>query len=513
MIIEDQEEVEAFLSRPEALGQRGGEVRLVQTHISSIFIGRDRVLKLKRAVRFPVLDFSSVKLRKRYCEAEVAINRRTAPSVYRGVCAVTREADGSLALDGEGDAVDWVVDMNRFDEDGLLDRLAQRGALDRHLMADLAQSIADFHGAAEVIPDNGGKAGLGRHILGNEKTFAECPEGVFDPVKIAALEEKTRSWLDRCGPVLEARRRLGKVRRCHGDLHLRNIVMLEGRPALFDAIEFWDAIAEIDTFFDLAFLLMDLDHRGLRRHACLLMNGYLDLTADGSGLEALPLFLSVRAAIRAHVSATTAGTIEDGQETASLIEEARGYLEKALSYLEPPAPRLVAVGGLSGSGKSRMGRELAPSFGATPGARVVRTDVIRKRLCGVHPLTRLSQDGYSPEMTEQTYRVFSEGALNILKAGHSVIADAVFARPDQRDAIERVAQEAGVPFNGLWLEAPPGVMKQRANARRGNASDADAGVVAMQLGYDLGEIRWNRVDSSGPREDTLRKGLILLGIG
>lgn len=513
MIVEDQGEVEAFLSRPEAFGMEAGTaVERVQTHISSIFLCNDRVLKLKRAVKFPVLDFSTSELRKRFCEAEVTINRRTAPGLYRGVLPVTREVGGALALDGAGEAVDWVVDMVRFDEEAVLDRMAQRGELDRHLMSDLAESIARFHKGAEVILDGGGKAGLNRHIESNVHTFAECPAGTFDPGKLARLTEETQVWLDRVGPSLEARRRLGKVRRCHGDLHLRNIVLLDGVPTLFDAIEFWDAIAEIDTAFDLAFLIMDLDHRDMCRHASILMNAYLDLTADGSALEALPLFLSVRAAIRAHVSATTAGTIVDRAAADKLSSEARGYLDKALAYLDPPKPRLVAVGGLSGSGKSHMGRELAPYLGAVPGARVVRTDVIRKRLAGVHPLTKLSQEAYSPEMSAQTYRVFCEGALNILRAGHSVIADAVFSKPEEREAIARVAEEADVPFTGLWLEAPPEVMEDRVNKRQGNASDADVRVVRMQLDYDLGDIVWHRVDSSGPREDTLRKGRDLVGL-
>ena len=512
MIVEDQGEVEAFLLRPDTFGREGGEVRLVQTHISSVFLCGDRVLKLKRAVRFPVLDFSSSDRRRRFCEAEVRVNRRTAPRLYRGVLAITRETDGSLALDGNGEPVDWVVDMNRFDEDGLLDRVAMAGGLDRSLTVALAEEIARFHGDAAVIPDNGGTQGLNRHIVGNEKTFTECPVGTFEPAKLDRLTEATRSWLARVGPLLDARKAGGRVRHCHGDLHLRNIVLLDGRPALFDAIEFWDAIAEIDTFFDLAFLIMDLDHRDLRRQASMLMNTYLDRTADDSGLGALPLFLSVRAAIRAHVNATTAGTIEDRQAVDALVAEARTYLDKALAYLDPPSPRLVAVGGLSGSGKSRLGREVAPFLGAVPGARVVRTDVIRKRLAGVHPLTRLPPSGYTAEMTERTYAAFYDNIRTVLAAGHTVVADAVFARPDQRTAVARIAEDLGLPFPGLWLEAPTEVMMARAAGRKANASDADADVVRMQLDFDLGDITWNRLDSSGPREETLKEGRRVLGL-
>lgn len=513
MIVEDQSEVIEFLSRPEAFGVREWRVERIDTHISSIFLLSDRVLKLKRAVRYPYLDFSSVERRRRFCEAEVAVNRRGAPMLYKGVLPVMRRPDGGLALGGEGEVLDWVVEMVRFDEAGLLDKVAMRGGLDHGLVNDLAEAVARFHLEAEPRPGRGGQMGLLNVLEGNREAFAQLPEGLLEAPRLQALQEGSLAWLDRAGPLLEARRRLGKVRHCHGDLHLRNVCLVEGKPVLFDAIEFNDAFADIDVFFDLAFLVMDLDHRGLRGLACALMNGYLDATGDGSGLGALPLFLSARAAIRAHVSATAVDTVADIAEAIGLRSEARSYLEAALAYLSPPPARLVAVGGLSGSGKSRLGRELAPCLGAAPGARVLRTDIIRKRLLGAAPLKKLPKWGYAQDVTAQTYQVFYEAARITLKAGHSVVADAVFARPEQRAAIARVAQEAGVPFQGLWLEAPPEVMLERVEKRVGNASDADAEVVLMQRSLDLGPIDWARVDSGGPREQTLSQGFELLGLG
>jgi aminoglycoside phosphotransferase family enzyme/predicted kinase len=513
MIVEDQGEVLEFLSRPEAFGRRDWRVERIDTHISSIFLLGERALKLKRAVRYPYLDFSTKELRRRYCEAEVAVNRRTAPAIYKGVLPVVRRPDGSLSVGGEGEVLDWVVDMARFDENGLLDRVALRGGLTPRLMTDLAEAVAVFHGAAEERLDRGGKAGLQGVLAGNAAAFAELPPGILDAGRVKCLIEASVQALEHLGPLLEARRRLGRVRHCHGDLHLRNVCLVEDRPVLFDAIEFNEAFSDIDTFYDLAFLLMDLDHRRLRRLASFLMNAYLDASGDGSGLGALPLFLSARAAIRAHVSATAVGTVSDIAEVARLRGEARAYLDAALAYLSPPPPRLVAVGGLSGSGKSRLGRELAPHLGAAPGARVLRTDVIRKRMLGAHPLKKLPKWGYAPDITRQTYQVFYEAARATLKSGHSVVADAVFAGPEQREAIERVASEVGVPFQGLWLEAAPEIMTERVEKRVGNASDADAAVVVMQQDYDLGEISWPRVDSGGAREHTLSQGLDILGLG
>lgn len=260
------------------------------------------------------------------------------------------------------------------------------------------------------------------------------------------------------------RRDGGFVRQCHGDLHLRNILLSDGRPILFDAIEFNEALASIDVMYDLAFLLMDLEHRDLRGLANVVINAYLDATADEGGVALLPLFLSVRAAVRAHVSAANARRAPVLGEREVLIREARAYLDMALGYLAPEPARLDAIGGLSGTGKSRAARELAPLLGPAPVARILRTDVIR-RLGGVDIHERLGQHGYAPAMTERTYGRLFQLSERALAAGQAVVADAGFAGPDQRDAIASVARNAGVPFRGLWLEASPDVMARRVGER------------------------------------------------
>ncbi len=511
MIVEDQSEVVALLSRPETFGAGVDTVDRVETHVSLVFMGGDRVLKLKRAVKLPYLDFSTAGLRRGACEAEVAINRRTAPHLYRGVVAVTREAGDGLALSGTGPAVDWLVDMARFDEDTLFDRLARRGALDRTLMEDLADAIASFHGEAEPRPDRGGAAATAAIIANNAQCFAQCADGILDDDAVVRLNAGAAAAVARLAPALDRRREALRVRHCHGDLHLRNIFLDAGRPTLFDAIEFDPALADIDVAYDLAFLLMDLDHRGLRDLANVVLNRYLDLTADGGGLEVLPLFLSMRAAIRCHVDATAAG-IGDRDEAAALAAEAAAYLEKGLAYLAPPPPRLVAIGGLSGSGKSRLARVVAPDLGAAPGARIARSDVLRKRLAGVGSETRLGAEGYTPEMTERTYAAVYDEVRESLAAGHAVVADAVFARPEERDAIAAVADAAGVPFAGLWLEAPAAAMETRIRERRRNASDATPEVMRRQLDYDVGEMTWTRIDSGGSREATVAAAREALGL-
>lgn len=509
MIIDDQQDIIAFLSNPETWG--GDPVERIETHISLIFLAGERAYKLKRAVRFAYLDFSTPQFRQAACEAEVSINRLTAPTIYRRVVAITRSADGSLSLDGDGEPVDWLVEMTRFGQEEIFDHLAREGRLDRRLMEDLAGEISRFHEGAEVNSRHGGHDGMSSIIEGNTKTFAEVGPGILDMDKVALFDTEARRLLDLTRALLDRRRETGSVRRCHGDLHLRNIVLLDGHPTLFDAIEFNSSLSHIDVLYDLAFLLMDLEHQNLKPLANVVLNRYQDMRDDNEGLAVLPLFMSVRASIRSHVAAASVVGISPSADSGTLAADARSYLDMALDYLSPPRPRLIAVGGLSGSGKSRLARELAPFLGMAAGARVVRSDVTRKKLAGVDPLTRLGQDGYSTEMTERTYRAVYDQSRAALSAGHSVIADAVFSRPDERRAIAGVASEAGVPFQGLWLEAPLEIMRERVSSRKRNASDADLEVVRRQGDYDLGTIDWDRIDSSGAREETVARGRTLIG--
>jgi len=265
--------------------------------------------------------------------------------------------------------------------------------------------------------------------------------------------------------------------------------------------------------YDLAFLLMDLDFRGHRRLASMLLNRYLDVgdeTVDA--FRVLPIFLTMRAQIRAHVGAAIAAAQDDAAARDREMATARAYLDLAGRYLQPSPPRLVAVGGLSGSGKSRLAREIAPYLGRAPGARVVRTDVVRKRCAGVHPNEPLGPDGYTADMTARTYAAFADEAGAALAAGQSVVMDAVFAKPAQRGDAQAVAEAAEVPFTGLWVDAPEAVRVSRVETRTRNVSDATAAVARQQSGYELGAIDWDTVDSSGAKEETVAGALAVLGI-
>ncbi len=498
MIAEDQSSVIAFLDSSATHG--GAAVERIDTHASIVFLAGDRAWKLKRAVRYDYLDYSTADRRRTMCEAEVRINRRTAPALYRGVTAVTRQADGWLTIGGAGTPVDWLVEMARFDQSALLDRLAEAGLLPVHVMAPLADAIATFHRAAEGRETHGGWDAMRRVIEGNAAGLRDEGAGILDPLRCSRLINRMRFTLDCSGMLLDQRRDDGLVRHCHGDLHLRNIVLLDGRPTLFDAIEFNDDIASIDVLYDLAFLLMDLWRQGLPRHANVLWNRYLTDTGDLDGLRLMPVFLSCRAAVMAKTTATGANLHHDPDRRLELQARANECLAIAEAALEPPAPRLIAIGGLSGSGKSTLSMDLAPWIGAAPGAIVIRSDEIRKKLCGVQPLDRLGPEGYTDEVSRRVYATLMEQADKVVRGGYTAIADAVFAESGHRDAIQHVAAAAGVPFVGLWLEAPEGVLISRVEGRALDVSDADADVIRRQLRYRLDSLRWHRVDASGTRE-------------
>ena len=477
-------------------GAGDAEPQTVTTHISLLLLGREKVLKLKRPVQLPYVDFSTPQLRLAACKRELELNRRTAPQLYETVRRVTRAANGSLALDGAGELVDAAVVMRRFEESALLDRQAEEGTLTAPLMARLAANIAAFHRDLPIEEHCHGAARM-EGVLGvNEAALATTE--VFGGEATEGFNRRFRDELARLAPLLDRRAREGRIRRCHGDLHLRNICVVDREPVLFDCLEFDEELGTTDVLYDLAFLLMDLWHRGLEDFANLVMNRYLDATCDEGGLPAMPFFMAVRAAVRAHVTATRAD--EAGPGAADLREEARSYFDLALDLVRPRTPLFVAVGGLSGSGKSTVAAGIAARIGPRPGARAISSDRLRKKLFQVAPETRLAIEAYRPEVTETVYHDLAAGSAHVLGLGHAVVADATFERPSHREAIAAVARGAGVAFLGLWLDVPAEELLRRVAARRGDPSDATADVVRRQLGGDHGRIGWTVVPGGGEPE-------------
>ena len=494
---DNQREIIAFLGRPSSYGPRVERVERIETHVSLVFLAGDRAYKLKRAVKLPYLDFSSADQRREACAAELALNRRTAPSLYLNLHRIGRDLAGKIGFVGDGPALDWVVVMRRFDQASLFDALARNGKLDGRLMDVLADHVAQFHEAAEQRPARGGTAALSEIANTNHQVLAAVPDDVFPRERVEGILDRWQEALAATTGLLEARQAAGKVRRCHGDLHLRNICLVDGKPTLFDCLEFSDALASIDILYDLAFLLMDLEHRGLGHLANQMLNRYLDRSGEDDGLEAMPLFLSLRAGIRAHVTATALRRAANGDEKEEMAEEARGYLDFAHRVLDPRPCRLIAIGGLSGSGKSTLAASLAPELGRRPGARVLRSDVTRKLALGAAPETRLPVAAYTPEITRRVYDTLQEKAATTLVAGYTAIVDAVSLAPTERQSFVEIARKAAVPFTGLWLEAGVEAMERRLRTRRDDASDATAEVLAQQLRQDRGPMDWVPIDAGG----------------
>ncbi|MDB5571824.1 MAG: aminoglycoside phosphotransferase [Hyphomicrobiales bacterium] len=490
-----QHETIAFLNA--ICAQAGDESPPVSTHISRIFFAGDTVYKLKRAVRTPYLDYSSPELRLKACEQELRLNRRTAPALYRAVRRIARR-DAGLSLDGEGALVDAVVEMGRFDEDCLLDRMAQAGALTPAHMEALAGEIASLHAGAQTSAQHGGAQGAAAVLALNEAALAQT--FLAHEAGADALRGALRATLAKYAGLLDARRAAGKVRRCHGDLTLRNICLIDGAPTPFDCLEFDEALATTDVLYDVAFPVMDLLHRRNGDLANALFNRYLDRADEIDGLPLMPLFIAMRAVVRAHVTAAMAQDA-NGDARASLEDEARAYLELARAAMQEAKPRLVGVGGLSGSGKSTLAGALAPLIPPMPGARVLSSDRVRKRLHGAGMLQRLPPEAYAPQMSERVYASVREEAGRCLDAGWPVVADAVFDREADRLALEAVASQRRAPFAGYWLDAPAGILESRVAARVNDPSDANVAVLQAQAAR-LREARepmgWTSLDAALP---------------
>ena len=477
-------------------------VKRIDTQGAVVFLAGDAAYKVRRSIRLPFLDYSTLEKRRAASEAEVAFNRESAPGIYIGAVPIARQ-DGALAFGGPGEVVEWATQMRRFDETATLDKFSERGDLPPDLIAKLARAIHAMHERAARRDGEAAIRSLESYLDQNEAAFAARPD-LFDPKCAADLNRLSRAALAAQRPLLLSRGAQGYVRRCHGDLHLRNIVEIDGEPVPFDAIEFDEAIATGDILYDLAFAIMDLWERDLRSSANRLLNGYLAASDEEnySGLAALPSFLSLRAAIRAKVEA---GNLEHltGEARERARESSRRYFRFALAFLEPAQPFLVSVGGLSGTGKSALAAVLAPDLGRAPGAVWLRSDVERKHLFGVEETTRLPDAAYSETAGRETYARLTRKAALALKAGHSAIVDAVQSRAPERQAISSLAGELGAAFAGLWLEAPLEARRTRVEHREADASDADARVVVAQRADPLTETGWTALDASGDLSSTL----------
>ena len=493
---DEEREICAFLRDPATYAAGDQQVEVVETHIARVFLVGDDAYKLRKRVHLRFVDFSTLHARHAAAVREMEINRPHAPNIYLGLVPIVRAEDGRFQLGGRGEIVEWAVHMRRFPQEAVLARREERGRLSENLAKALADMVARYHQDSPIA-----------EAVSGERIMAAVVDQLSSALSYGYAEVAQRlvAAFERIGPLLTERGNAGCVRRCHGDLHLGNIVLIDNHPVPFDALEFSEALATIDVLYDLAFLLMDLDARGDRHAANVVFNAYTAFEPIGGeieGMACLPLFLACRAGVRAVVAMARSEQLEPHAQTELRAEIRRNAL-LARAYLSPPPPQLIAIGGLSGTGKSTLAAQIAPHVGSAPGALHVRSDVERKRLFGVPETQRLDRQHYRIGTAQRVYSIVEDKAKRALAARHAVIVDAVFAKQEERAAVEAIAHEAGCAFVGLWLTAPEDTLIARVEGRRGDASDADRRVVREQLGYDLGEIAWRQVDASGTLEHSL----------
>ncbi|MEM8794984.1 MAG: AAA family ATPase [Pseudomonadota bacterium] len=516
-----QDDVFRFLMNPAAYGDNTETVEVVRTHGATVFLGKTIVYKVKNAVDLGYLDFSTLAKRKAVCERELALNRQFAPQIYEGLAIFTEGEDGTIALAGEGAAIEYAVKMKRYGRGQELSVMAETGRLDRSVAIRLGEMLSNLHKSLQPV-DNPAWPDLMLDVLEHARIAFEKSGMAGSTSCTADLEfvtERIVSELTAQRELIATRAEAGFVRHCHGDLHLGNIVLLGGAPTPFDALEFNDNLARTDVVYDACFLFMDMIHRGLAAEANLAFNRYVlnayEIIKDG-GFRLLPIFMSVRAIIRAMASAERAAQLKnrDLEDYRALCLEASAYLTDACSALNIKMPGLVAVGGLSGTGKSTIAAALATDLQSAPGALHIRSDLERKALFGVPELEPLPKSAYDRETGERVYQIMTEKAETALSQGRSVVLDAVHLRREERDAVEELARRLNVPFVGLWLSAPAVILHERVISRKNDASDADSAVLNMQLEAvadgERSSGQWQIVDASGLPATVLSKAKDIL---
>lgn len=464
------------------------ELRLIETHISSVLLAGDAAYKLKKPVNLGFLDFTTLAARKRFCELELTLNRRTAPQLYLEVVPITGSA-AAPALAGAGQALDYAVKMRRFDTEESFDRLLARGALDAPLVDALADRVAVFHAAIDVAPPSSA-FGTPEMILADAlDNFAHIERLGAPPASAEALA-RLRRWTEAEGDGLRAtfarRRAQGFVRECHGDLHLGNVARIDGAPVPFDCIEFNEDFRWIDVMSEIAFAVMDFVDRGAPALGWRFLNRVLESSGDYAGVAVLRFYLVYRAMVRAKVALIRARQLDpsDAQRTAAAHGDVAHHLADAAGFAAPRARALVLTGGVSASGKTTLAQSLLEELGAVR----LRSDVERKRLHGLAAAARsgsaLEAGLYAPQATRATYARLAALADTLLRTGFPVIVDATFLRAADRAAFLALARAADARGTLLWCDAPIDVLSERIRARTaagGDASEATLEVLTRQL--------------------------------
>lgn len=466
------------------------EIRLLETHISWVLLAGDFAYKIKKPVDFGFLDFSSLAKRQFFCHEELRLNQRFAPGVYLDVIGIGGRPQQPVL--GGTPAFEYAVKMQRFAEQNVLEHVLDRGKLTRQHIQSLAKRLAEFHTALPPAASNAAY-GSAEHVAAparqNFQQLALLLDAAYS-ARLQALQTANEAEFQKCLPRFAQRLQSGKVRECHGDLHLGNIVLLDDQPTLFDGIEFNPDLRWIDVINDLAFLLMDLQHRQRPDLAYACLDTYLQTSGDYAGLGVLRFYLGYRAMVMAKVSAIRARQLAGAADQA----QCRQYLSLAEQFYRPAKPALMITHGLPGCGKTSVSQLVLEKYHAIR----LRSDVERKRLFGLsaEQSSDSAIDGgiYTPEATQKTYQHLLTVAQQTLQSGHSVIVDAAFLKADERAAFREFADQLNIPFAIIAIDIDEALQRQRILTRQRDASEAGLAVLdkLKSAGAPLGEHeqRW-----------------------
>jgi len=476
------------LQDPARYDHEVSDIQIQETHISWVLLTGSYAYKIKKPMDFGFLDFSTLERRKGFCEDEVRLNARLAPDLYLDVIGISGTPENPV-LGGSGEPFEYAIRMRQFDQSGMLLALHERGELTTDHIDQLAVQIAHFHqNIPAVTADSplGSLAGVQAPMVQNfEQIRPFLTENKDRLQQLDMIEAWTLSTFERLSPQIEARHAGGFVRECHGDLHLANITLHEGKVTVFDCIEFNDEFRWIDVCNDLCFLLMDLEDRGLATFANRLLDRYLEQTGDFDALPLMIFYKAYRAMVRAKIALFTMGNEGlSGEEKEALYQRYCQYADLAERYAEIPERYMIITTGFSGSGKSHASQQLSQTLGAIR----IRSDVERKRLFGLAPeessKAALDQGIYSQEATIRTYDRLAQLARHILQAGYAVLVDSAALKQDEREQLTDVAENEGVPSMILDCHAPEAVLRERLRQRKGvedEVSEADEAVLDLQL--------------------------------
>lgn len=484
-------------------------VSVIKTHYAQLYLAVDFVVKINRAVSFSYLDLTTLYKRRQVCERELELNQPVLPDIYLCVAAIVALNDGSLKFAFNSDAIpqdeivrEWCLIMRRFDESCVLDNVARRGEFNLELARMTGQSIAEYH---NLLPTVAGKDGDTRieEIIAELEFELKRLDFVFPQNTIDRLIEKMHQRFTDLKERLKRRSDNGCIRRCHGDLHLRNIMIWQLKPVPFDALEIDEMLATTDILYDLAFLIMDLCYRDLVPAANGVLNEYFLRTDERnvSDVALLNLFISIRAAFRAITTAQGISAVRGNNVRAHMLNaqiEALSYFRLAETALIPKRAMVVAIGGLSGSGKSTIARELCTRLTSLPGAVLLQPDAERKAEFSIYNTNRLAPEHYTVSIADSVNQRVLNRETCAIDSHYPVIVDATFLSPDKRHDIAALAADAQVDFHGFWLSAPGDILKNRIRTRHGDASDTNLVELEKQLVQNSGAISWKYTNSDAP---------------